>query len=454
MPRRRVLYVSHNHPSVFPGGAEAYALELYEAMRDDSCFDAVMLAKAGPPVSNGGCPHPGTLLSPVNGDPNQYFFYTDASAFDSFLGTSPDADVYMQYFREFLLAIRPDVVHFQHTLFLGYEILLETRRTLPGVPIIYTLHEYLPICRRDGQMLRVNDNKPCLDSSPRSCHQCFPDVSAQEFFLRKRFIQSHLSLVDMFIAPSEFLLERYVDWGIPREKIRCEEYGRSINGQASAAVDRDDDATRPRTRFGFFGQLNPFKGIAVLLEAMARIGDTPTAKSRNGGAPHLWVHGANLELQAGAFQAEVRRLAEHAQANVTLVGRYEHDELPGLMANVDWVVVPSIWWENSPLVIQEAFRYGRPVISSDIGGMAEKVLHGVSGLNFRAGDADSLAETIATAAGTSGLWSRLRDGIPEVYSMKEHVPSLTALYTQLIKQQSRRGPQLPTTELQEVDQHG
>ena len=56
------------------------------------------------------------------------------------------------------------------------------------------------------------------------------------------------------------------------------------------------------------------------------------------------------------------------------------------MAEIDWVVVPSIWWENSPLVIQEAFLHGRPVICSDIGGMAEKVRHGVDGLHFRVGD--------------------------------------------------------------------
>ena len=67
------------------------------------------------------------------------------------------------------------------------------------------------------------------------------------------------------------------------------------------------------------------------------------------------------------------------------------------MASVDWVVVPSIWWENSPLVIQEAFLHGRPVICSDIGGMAEKVDDGVNGLHFRTGDPRSLAQAIRRA---------------------------------------------------------
>src|SRR5262249_57931996 len=98
--------------------------------------------------------------------------------------------------------------------------------------------------------------------------------------------------------------------------------------------------------------------------------------------PHLWIHGANLDLQTAAYQDEFRSLLETTKLNVTLVGRYAHGDLPRLMANIDWVIVPSIWWENSPLVIQEAFAYGKPVICSDIGGMAEKVTDRVNGLHF------------------------------------------------------------------------
>jgi glycosyltransferase involved in cell wall biosynthesis len=103
------------------------------------------------------------------------------------------------------------------------------------------------------------------------------------------------------------------------------------------------------------------------------------------------------------------------------------------MTNLDWVVVPSVWWENSPLVIQESFHFRRPVICSDIGGMAEKVKHGVNGLHFRAGDARSLADTIRTAAGTPGLWERLREGIQPVHPMTTHVATLTEIYNALLR---------------------
>jgi len=77
MAKKRVLYISHNHPSVRPGGAEAYALELYEAMRSSDEFEPLLLAKGGPPISNLHHPHAGTLFAPVGADPSQYFFFTE-----------------------------------------------------------------------------------------------------------------------------------------------------------------------------------------------------------------------------------------------------------------------------------------------------------------------------------------------------------------------------------------
>ena len=117
---------------------------------------------------------------------------------------------------------------------------------------------------------------------------------------------------------------------------------------------------------------------------------------------------------------------------MTFVGRYERDDIPQLMSNIDWVVVPSIWWENAPLVIQEAFQHRRPVICSNIGGMAEKVSDGVNGLHFRVGDPVHLAETIRHAVTTPGLWESLREGIPEVYKIEDSVQTLDTIYRTLM----------------------
>jgi glycosyltransferase involved in cell wall biosynthesis len=99
-------------------------------------------------------------------------------------------------------------------------------------------------------------------------------------------------------------------------------------------------------------------------------------------------------------------------------------------------------------VIQEAFMNRRPVICSDIGGMAEKVAHSVNGLHFTVGDPAHLAQTIITGVRTPGLWDRLRAGIPAAYAMQRHVDNLTELYDELIEQrasQAEARPQLEQT---------
>jgi glycosyltransferase involved in cell wall biosynthesis len=272
------------------------------------------------------------------------------------------------------------------------------------------------------------DGELCDEESPRRCHECFPEYSPQTFFLRKRFIQAQFGLVDLFVAPSAMLRDRYVAWGVPEERILLEDYGRRL----PAAPPPDDERVGPRDRLGFFGQLNPYKGIDVLLEAMRR-------QAPDGGAQAtLRVHGANLDLQEHGFRDRVEAMLAETRDRVIVAGEYAPDQVAPLMAAVDWVVVPSVWWENSPLVIQEGFAHGRPVICSDVGGMAEKVADGVNGLHFRVGDPASLAETIGRAVGTPGLWERLRAGIPRPHAMEDHVAVLTAAYERLLAGASRR----------------
>jgi glycosyltransferase involved in cell wall biosynthesis len=110
------------------------------------------------------------------------------------------------------------------------------------------------------------------------------------------------------------------------------------------------------------------------------------------------------------------------------------------MEAMDWVLVPSRWWENSPLVIQEAFMHGRPVICSDIGGMAEKVSDGVDGLHFRVGDSEDLARVIAQAAGSAQLWRTLTGGINPVYPMRTHVEEMLRVYEELLAGGSEPAP--------------
>jgi glycosyltransferase involved in cell wall biosynthesis len=197
------------------------------------------------------------------------------------------------------------------------------------------------------------------------------------------------------------------------------------------------DESRPRNRFAFFGQLNPYKGSEVLLQAVELL--------EGGFDGHVWIFGANLEIQPIELRERVAALVERNRDRVTFAGAYRHSELPKLMAGIDWVVVPSVWWETGPIVVLEAFQHGRPVICSDIGGMSEKVTDGVSGLHFRTGDARHLAEVMTRAMETPGLWEKLREGIPADPPrwMADHVQILGDLYKELL---ALREPAVPPVE--------
>jgi glycosyltransferase involved in cell wall biosynthesis len=390
-------------------------------------FEPVLLARAGRPYTEADGSHPDSPITMVNRDPNQYLLYTDIAAFDHFNGRLSDHSPLTLHFARFLDNLRPDIVHFQHSAFLGYDIVRVTRNVLPRVPIVYSLHEYMPICHRDGQMVRARSEELCEKESPRRCHECFPSITPQEFFLRKRFAQSHLSLVDLFIVPSEYVRARYVQWGLPADRIVVEPQG-LMAPRATADVIEATSGRRigPRSIFGYFGQLSPYKGADTLLRAIDLLGP-----DFNG---HLRIHSANLDKQSTEWQAQFGELAAVPRGNVTFVGSYARNELPKLMARIDWVVVPSRWWETGPLVVWEAFQHGRPVICSDVGGQAEKVINGLNGLHFRRGDPESLGRVLKRAAETPGLWDELRAGIPERpgHSLEEHAGNLSGLYREVL----------------------
>jgi glycosyltransferase involved in cell wall biosynthesis len=95
-------------------------------------------------------------------------------------------------------------------------------------------------------------------------------------------------------------------------------------------------------------------------------------------------------------------------------------------------VVPSLWYENNPLVLQEAFAAGRPVLASNLGGMAEFTQPNVNGLLFPPGDAAALAQAMTALATDPALLARLRAHVPPVRTIAEEVTALTAIYRAVI----------------------
>jgi glycosyltransferase involved in cell wall biosynthesis len=245
-------------------------------------------------------------------------------------------------------------------------------------------------------------------------------LTTQAFFLRERFIKSAFELVDLFIVPSEDARDRFVAWGLPAEKVRTETYGRF----PVAAIPDPPNAGR-RRRIGFFGQLTRHKGIDVLLEAMKIL-------DRSGTDVHLLVKGASLGFQIQEFRDKIRQLLEETAGSVDFAGSYTQEELPKLLSAVDWVIVPSVWWETGPLIIHEALMHRRPVICSNIGSMKERVQDGINGLHFRARDPWSLADTIRRAVDSPELWDKVRSRITDPRTMDEHLTVITDIYRKLL----------------------
>src|ERR1041384_5269066 len=112
MPKK-VLYIVHTHPAIRPGGAEGYALELYDAMRSSAEFEPIVLARSGPPQTT-AYEHRDSPVTPVGDDPNQYLFETDGGDYEWFFETSANKVPLTRYYRDFLLAHKPDVPGERH----------------------------------------------------------------------------------------------------------------------------------------------------------------------------------------------------------------------------------------------------------------------------------------------------------------------------------------------------
>ena len=413
MDKKKILIIAHGHPDVHKGGAEIAAYQLfneYETLGHDVTF----LARSEE------APHGGAAFS-VRNKANELLFHTRQD--DDFLFSNIRTRYIWSELRDLLKRLQPEVVHFHHFFLMGIETLLEVRKTLPEAKIVFTLHEYLAICHAKGLMLKHDSKKLCAKSSPKDCHNCFPEKSPADFFMREMYIKRAFSVVDRFVSPSEFLKQRYVDWGIDSSLIEVIENGIPLLSQ-HADMSIDETASSPKVRLAYFGQINCFKGLDVLLDALVLM----DKEARQNFV--LNIHGANLEYQPADFQEKVSSALKRLKGTVFLHGPYENRELPELLADADWMVVPSIWWENSPIVIQEAFRSKVPVIASNIGGMAEKVKHNVNGLTFSVGKPLSLLETFRSILANPELHKTCKAGITPPISISESAQLNLALYNQ------------------------
>jgi glycosyltransferase involved in cell wall biosynthesis len=127
-------------------------------------------------------------------------------------------------------------------------------------------------------------------------------------------------------------------------------------------------------------------------------------------------------------QGYADRIAREKEANVVFRGPYLNRDIGSVLANIDMIVVPSLWFENSPLTIQEAFACGVPVITANAGGMAEMVRDGIDGLHFRIGDAADLREKLLYVIEHPQVLDTFRRNIPTVNTIARNAAEIRGYY--------------------------
>ena len=302
-----------------------------------------------------------------------------------------------QQFANLLNKICPDIVHVGHLNHLSTSLIKEAYDR--NIPIVFTLHDYWLMCPRGQFMQRQGTHENilwpvCNGQKNRKCAtQCYSgctsgaeqdiewEINYWEAWIAKRMqhIREITQLVDYFIAPSRYLYERFAkDFKLPESKLIYLDYGFDIK--------RFD---KPRKRianevftFGYIGTHIPAKGVQLLIKAFGQIkGD---CLLRIWGRPNQ---------NTSALKTIVATLPISKQKCIEWMGEYHNSKIVEDVFNkTDCIIVPSIWVENSPLVIHEALQARVPVITADVGGMAEYIQHEVNGLLFKHRDMDSLNE--------------------------------------------------------------
>jgi len=374
-------------------------------------------------------------------------------------------------FIEVLDKTRPDIIHLQHLInhSVGYLEIAKKR----SIPLVFTLHDYWLTCPLGGQRITA-DLSICHDLTPSRCARCLSRYSKNSFRLKRLFgkisgkgtapaarraspgrgfaakfylkvnglfdvmaskklipdVEKRLLRIiaasrdiDLFIAPSMFLKDRFIEFGLSEEKILYSDYGFDVRGFKKKRVKKDENK---KIRFGYTGSLVPHKGVHVLIDAFSGLSRTLGEKAE------LKIYG-NLTW----FPDYVEKLRSGAKdRGVRFMGPFDNSDIPEVLSGIDVLIVPSIWFENSPLTIHEAFLSGIPVITSDLGGMAELVDDKVSGFVFRTGDAKDLRKKLELIINDSDLLTRLCTGLPEVKTISKDASDMEKIYMRLISKKA------------------
>jgi glycosyltransferase involved in cell wall biosynthesis len=351
-----------------------------------------------------------------------------------------------------LAAERPDVFHVAS----GYRMTGSTVRAAQaaGVPVVLTLTDFWFACPRI--VLRRSTGEVCsVPEDPLDCALCllneqrryrlpfrvtlgasnallkawwrgtgylgFPAAQrlGETMAGRRRFQAETLAATEAVTAASAFLAQVIKRDGAGRDGITVLRQGVNLQPRPR----RDDWPGKPLT-FGYVGQIAEHKGIDLLVAAFRRLAVGP-AEAR------LLIYGDPARAWPG-FWRELRQ-AIGGDERITMAGPFSRADAPLVYAGLDALVVPSMWYENSPNVILEAFACGVPVLASNLGGMAELVSHDRNGWLFPPGDVGALARALQQVIEHPDRLREWRAAIPPVKTVQQEMEELVQVYQRVIE---------------------
>lgn len=432
----RIVIGVHHFPPKYRGGAEWRAYRTASALLKAGhevlvvCIEKIDDAHAKPFAFK---------EEAFEGVPLQRLAFDLAAAPDPLQWEYNNAWVGM-HLRDLFGSSNTDVFHLMSGYLMTGSALTAARQA--GIATVVTLTDFWFLCRRVS-MLRTDGTLSTPPIDALRCARCLgeekrryrlaarfvPDIMnrywkthgryVDYFEQRWSFLRNCLAETDLAICPSKFLRQMYIDSGMVARRMEFLRQGHNFGSLQATDLHKSPSAS---LRVGYLGQIAPLKGVQVLVDAVRQLPGRPF---------ELHIHG-DSELHPQYAQT----LSETARHDPRIVfhGAYGRDQLTAILRELDVIVVPSLWYENSPNVILESFAHATPVIASDFGGMAELVEHGSNGLCFTVGDANALAHQLQRLVDDPGLLASLVDGARQTRTttLEAEMSQLISYYQSLL----------------------
>ncbi len=455
----RILHVIHDFLPRHRAGSEIYAATLCHALVERGHEVHLLCAEYDtrrPHLSLNWRWHEGLPITEI----------TNNWDFANFADTYQSAAMNEQL-EHVVRAVAPDILHIHNLLNLSFQLPRIADRL--GIPSVATLHEYVLLCPSGGQRVHLAEEHVCTEIDYQRCARCFrqsflysqmafahlgggrsgciaglaavfkrvapalfnrvgrattarlPVIPITAGDIEARMLSAHevFETIDLFVAPSPALGAEFRRFGMPGHKIEVSDYG-FVPLAATPRTPRTG-----RLRIGFAGTLIWHKGAHILIEAARRL---------QSDAYEVLIFGS-----LDTFPDYVRELRASADGlPVRFMGSFDGGKAAEVYAQMDVLVIASLWPENSPLVIHEAFMAGLPVVGSNMGGTADLIDDGISGLLYDAFSPDSLASCLQRLLDENDLLGKFANKLPPVKSITEDAESWERTYERSIKRREAR----------------